>query len=196
MANVVLYHHVLGLTDGVEAFAQELREGGHAVHTPDLFSGKRPATIDDGMALVREIGDERLVKAAEGAIASLPRGLVYAGFSFGAGMAQQLAQTRPGARAALLYESCLPIAGEWSVGPWPSGLPVQIHGMDADPFFALGGDLDAARELVGVVGPDLAELFLYPGSSHLFTDSSLPTFDADATALLLERSLRLLGRLG
>jgi dienelactone hydrolase len=196
MAEVVLFHHVQGLTDGVRAFAEELRAGGHTVHTPDLFDGERPATIDDGIALVQGIEDQVLSERIGRAMAGLPEGLVYAGFSFGVAIAQRLAQTRPGARGALLYESCLPITGEWAIGPWPDGVPVQIHGMDQDPFFALEGDLDAARELVATVGPDLAELFAYPGDRHLFTDSSLPSYDADATGLVVQRSRELLDRVG
>ena len=195
MADVVLFHHVQGLTDGVRAFAGQLRADGHTVHTPDLFDGQRPATIDDGMALTEAIGDEVLNERVGQAVAGLPEGLVYAGFSFGAGTAQRLAQTRPGARGALLYEACLPITGEWAIGPWPDGVPVQIHGMDKDPFFALEGDLDAARELVETAGPELAELFLYPGDRHLFTDSSLPSYDPDAAALVVQRSREFLGRL-
>ncbi len=196
MAEVVLFHHVQGLTEGVSSFAEELRAGGHTVHTPDLFDGERPATIDDGVALVHSIGDEVLSERADRVVADLPAGLVYAGFSFGAATAQRFAQTRPGARGALLYESCMPITGEWAFGPWPDGVPVQIHGMDKDPFFALEGDIDAARELVETVGPELAELFVYPGDRHLFTDSSLPSYDAKAAALVLQRSLELLDRVG
>ena len=196
MAEVVLFHHVQGVTDGVQAFADQLRAGGHIVHTPDLFDGERPPTIDDGVALTRAIGDEVLSERADRAVADLPAGLVYAGFSFGAATAQRLAQTRAGARGALLYESCLPITGEWAIGRWPAGVPVQIHGMDKDPFFALEGDIDAARELVEIVGSELAELFVYPGDDHLFTDSSLPSYDADATALVIERSRGLLHRTG
>lgn len=194
MADVVLFHHVQGLTDGVRAFAEELRGGGHIVHTPDLFEGERPATVEDGIALTRRIGDEVLSERADRAVADLPASLVYAGFSFGAGTAQRLAQTRPGARGALLYESCIPITGEWAFGPWPEGVPVQIHGMDQDPFFALEGDIDAARELVEAVGSAVAELYIYPGDRHLFADSSLPSYDPDAAALVLRRSLEFLHR--
>jgi dienelactone hydrolase len=196
MAEVVLFHHLQGLTNGVRDFADQLRSGGHTVHTPDLFGGQRPATIDDGVALTQRIGDEALSERADWAVVGLPEGLVYAGFSFGVVSAQRLAQTRPGTRGALLYEACLPITGEWAIGPWPDGVPVQIHGMDADPFFALEGDLDAARELVETVGPELAELFTYPGDRHLFTDSSLPSYDQDAAALVVQRSLEFLDRLG
>ena len=194
MADVVLFHHVRGLTDGVLAFAGELRDGGHTVHTPDLFGGQRPASIDDGVALVQGIGEEVLGGRADRAVAGLPEGLVYAGFSFGAATAQRLAQTRPGARGALLYEACIPVVGEWAFGPWPSGVPVQVHGMDKDPFFALEGDLDAARELVETAGPGLAELFVYTGDRHLFTDSSLPSYDPGAAALVVQRSRELLDR--
>ena len=196
MAEVVLFHHLQGLTEGVRAFAGELRAGGHTVHTPDLFDGQRPASIDDGAKLVESIGDEVLAERADQAVAGLPENLVYGGFSFGVISAQRLAQTRPGARGALLYEACLPISGEWAIGPWPDGVPVQIHGMDKDPFFGLEGDIDAARELVETVGPELGELFVYPGDRHLFTDSSLPSYDPDATALVVQRSRQFLDRTG
>ncbi|MCY1303381.1 Dienelactone hydrolase family protein [compost metagenome] len=131
---------------------------------------------------------ERGVRLAD----ALPQGLVYAGFSFGVLQAQKLAQTRPGARGALLFYSCIPISGQWSFGPWPDGVPVQIHGMDNDPIFVGEGDIDAARELVEKA--DDAELFLYPGDQHYFADSSLPSYDAAATALLTDRVLAFLKR--
>jgi dienelactone hydrolase len=195
MAEVVLFHHVQGLTDGVLALAAALREGGHTVHAPDLFDGQRPPSLDDGMALVRSIGHEVLDERADRAVADLPAGVVYAGISFGVATAQRLAQTRPGAAGALFYEACLPITGEWAIGPWPPGVPVQIHGLDRDPFFALEGDIDAARELVATIGPALGELFVYPGDQHLFSDASLPSHDPAATALLVERSRAFLARL-
>ncbi len=196
MAEVVLFHHVQGLTEGVRAFADELRSGGHTVHTPDLLDGERPSTIDDGVAHIKSIGKEVLRERADRALVDLTEGLVYAGFSWGGATAQQYTQTRPGARGALLYDSCMPITGEWAIGPWPDGVPVQIHGMDKDPFFALEGDIDAARELVETVGSRLAELFVYPGDRHLFADSSLPSYDADAAALVVHRSREFLDRVG
>ena len=196
MAEVVLFHHVQGLTDGIRAFAAELRAGGHTVHTQDLLDGQLPASVEDGIALAQKIGDEVLGERAERALTDLPEGLVYAGISSGAATAQRYAQTRPGARGALLYEACIPLTGEWAFGPWPEGVPVQIHGMDKDPFFALEGDIDAARELVETVGPALGELFVYPGDQHLFTDSSLPSYDADAAALVVQRTLQFLDRVG
>ncbi|MGI8577887.1 MAG: dienelactone hydrolase family protein [Nocardioidaceae bacterium] len=196
MAEVVLFHHVQGLTDGIRAFADELRAGGHTVHTPDLFDGERPASVEAGVAHENSVGGEEMNRRADRAVAGLPGVLVYAGFSAGVNHAQRLAQTRPGARGALLYEACMPIAGEWAFGPWPNGVPVQIHGMDKDPFFALEGDIDAARELVDTVGSELAELFVYPGDQHLFTDSSLPSYDADAAALVVQRSREFLDRVG
>jgi dienelactone hydrolase len=196
MAEVLLFHHVQGLTDGVRGFAEQLRAGGHTVHTPDLFDGERPATVAEGVAHVQSVGEEVLGERANQVVADLPAGLVYAGFSWGAATAQRLAQTRPGARGALLYESCVPITGEWAFGPWPDGVPVQVHGMDQDPFFALEGDIDAARQLVEAVGPELATLYVYPGDRHLFTDSSLASYDADATSLVVQRSRELLDRVG
>ncbi|MER7276212.1 dienelactone hydrolase [Dactylosporangium sp. NPDC000244] len=186
MAEVVLFHHLLGLTDGVRAFADVLRANGHTVHTPDLFGGVRPATLEEGAALAETL-EELTWEEYDG--------VVFAGISWGVMTAQRLAQTRPGARGALLFEACLPVTGDWAIGPWPDGVPVQIHGMNADPFFAGEGDIDAARELVEHAGDKLAHLYLYEGGGHLFTDSSLPSHDAAATALVLERALTFLADL-
>jgi dienelactone hydrolase len=192
MAEVLLFHHAQGLTPGVRAFADDIRAAGHIVHTPDLFDGRTFQSIDQGLTYIGETGfddmRERGVRLAD----KLPAGIVYAGFSFGVLPAQKLAQTRPGARGALLFYSCLPISGTWAFGPWPDGVPVQIHGMDKDPVFVGEGDIDAAREIVAKV--EDAELFLYPGDQHYFADSSLPSYDADATALLTTRVLAFLDR--
>ena len=194
MAEVVLYHHIQGLTEGVRSFADELRRAGHTVHTPDLFDGRTFATMDEAFAVVQEAGDAFDAKA-DGAAHALPEGLVYAGISWGVGAAQRLAQTRADARGALLYEACFPITGEYAFGPWPNDLPVQIHGKGDDEFFAHEGDIDAARDLVAKIGPEKAELFVYPGDEHLFVDSSLPSYDGDAAALVTQRSLHFLSAL-
>lgn len=192
MAEVLLFHHAQGLTPGVHAFADDLRAAGHAVHTPDLFDGRTFASIDEGVGHAREVGFDQILERGVRTADDLPAGLVYAGFSLGEMAAQKLAQTRPGARGALLFYSCIPLSGEWAFGPWPAGVPVQIHGMDADPIFVGEGDIEAAREIVEVA--DDAELFLYPGDQHYFADSSLPSYDADATALLTRRVLDFLDR--
>jgi len=181
MATVVLYHHVQGLTDGVQAFADELRRAGHTVHTPDMFGGRRFDTIEEGMAFARETGFGELAAKGLAAADEVGDGAVYAGFSFGVMPAQELAQTRAGARGAVLMSGCLPVSEFGDA--WPEGVPVQVHGKEADPFFE--EDLEAARELAG--STDQAELFLYPGAEHLFADSSLPGFDAAAADLLVER---------
>jgi dienelactone hydrolase len=192
MAEVLLFHHAQGLTAGVNAFADELRASGHTVHAPDLFDGRTFASIEDGMAFAKEEGFDELRARGVAMADDLPSELVYAGFSLGEMIAQQLAQTRPGARGALLFYSCIPISGEWAFGPWPDGVPVQIHGMDNDPIFVGEGDVEAAREIVEKV--EDAELFLYPGDQHYFADSSLPSYDAEATALLTKRVLAFLDR--
>jgi len=185
MAEVVLFHHAQGLTPGVAAFADELRRAGHIVHTPDLFEGRTFGTLDEGMRYVEQTGFGEMIERGTQAVDGLPAELVYAGFSLGVLPAQKLAQTRPGARGALLFYSCVPVS-EFGSG-WPDGVPVQVHGMDADPIFVGEGDIDAARELVEQAKD--AELFLYPGDQHYFADNSLPSYDADATALLIQRVL-------
>ena len=192
MAEVLLFHHAQGLTPGIGAFADKLRAAGHTVHTPDLFDGQTFNSIDEGMAYIKKAGFDDLRARGVRTADDLPAELVYGGFSFGEAVAQELAQTRPGARGALLFYSCIPISGEWAFGPWPDGVPVQIHGMDNDPIFVGEGDIDAAREIVEHVAD--AELFLYPGDQHYFSDSSLPSYDAEATALLTRRVLEFLDR--
>jgi dienelactone hydrolase len=187
MTEVVLFHHVQGLTDGVRGLADALRAGGHTVHTPDFYEGATFGSIEEGFAARRKRGD--LDAWADGVVADLPEGLVYAGISLGVMPAQRLAQTRPGARGAVLLEACAPPA---EFGGWPARVPVQVHGMEHDPFFGLEGDIDAARELVKQ--SDDGELFVYPGDVHLFTDSSLPTHDPDAARLVVDRVLEFLGR--
>jgi dienelactone hydrolase len=186
MTTIVLYHHVQGLTEGVRSFADGLRQAGHEVQTPDLFDGRTFDTIEEGMAFARAAGFGPLVDRGLAEAEAIPPDAVYAGFSFGVMVAQQLAQTRAGARGALLMSGCLPVS-EFGAA-WPADVPVQVHGKDEDPFFL--EDLDAARALVE--SSDGAELFLYPGDEHLFADSSLPAYDAAAAALLTERVLAFL----
>jgi dienelactone hydrolase len=191
MAEVLLFHHAMGQTAGFHAFADELRRAGHSVHTPDLFDGRKFGSIDEGVAHAQEVGWGEIIERGVRAADELPSEVVYAGFSLGVLPAQKLAQTRAGARGALLFYSCVPVS---EFGSWPAEVPAQIHGMDADPFFVEEGDLDAARELVE--SAEDAELFLYPGDQHYFADSSLPSYDESAAKLLTERALAFLAERG
>jgi len=188
MAEVLLFHHAHGLTSGVREFAEVLRQAGHTVHVPDLYEGRVFDTLEQGLAYAREAGFDSIMERGRVAATGLPSELVYAGFSLGVMPAQMLAQSRTGAKGALLFHACLPTSEFGSA--WPDGVPVQIHGMDADEFFADEGDLDAARALVQATTD--AELFLYPGNQHLFADSSLPSYDEPAARLLTERVLTFL----
>jgi dienelactone hydrolase len=191
MAEVLVFHHALGLTAGCLSFAEELRAARHTVHTPDLYEGQTFTELDDGLGYTRQVGFDTIMERGRRAADERPTEIVYAGFSLGVMPAQMLAQTRPGARGALLFHACAP-PSEFG-GSWPAGVPVQVHMMDADPFVSEGGDLDAARQLVESV--EGAELFLYPGNRHLFADDSLPEYDENAARLLEERVLRFLAGL-
>lgn len=192
MADVILFHHCQGLTDGVRDFADQLRAAGHQVTVPDLYDGATFASIDEGMGHVEQVGFDTIIERGRLAAEGLPNELVYAGFSLGVIPAQMLAQTRPGAKGAVLMHSCIPTSEFGS--PWPADVPVQIHAMEGDEFFVGEGDIDAARDLVSTA--DEAELFLYPGDQHLFADSSLPAYDENASALLKQRVLGFLGSVG
>jgi dienelactone hydrolase len=190
VAEVLLFHHAHGVTPGILEFAEKLRGAGHTVHVPDLFDGRVFDDLEAGLAYADEVGFDTLLERGRVAAEQLPNELVYAGFSLGVLPAQMLAQTRPGARGALFFHSCVPTS-EFG-GSWPDGLPVQIHGMDADAFFVEEGDIDAARALVASAG---AVLFTYPGDQHLFADTSLPSYDEDAAAQLEGRALTFLASL-
>ncbi|MFF1648326.1 dienelactone hydrolase family protein [Streptomyces sp. NPDC058240] len=187
MAEVFLFHHAQGLTPGVIAFADALRGEGHIVHTPDLYEGHTFDTLDAGLAYAERTGFDELLDRGVRAAADSPEELVHIGFSLGVLPAQKLAQTRPGALGAVFVHSCVPSS---AFGAWPSRLPVRIHAMEADRLFTDEGDADAARALVDEATD--AELHLYPGDQHLFADSSLPSYDAEAAALLLDRTLAFL----
>ena len=179
MTEVVLFHHALGLTPGCTAFADELRAAGHTVHTPDLYEGRTFTDLDEGVAHAQEVGFGTILERGEAAAGALPAEVVYAGFSLGVVPAQKLAQTRPGAKGALLFSAAIPLS-EFG-GQWPSGLPLQIHTMEGDDL----GDVDIAHELADTI--DTAELFLYPGDGHLFVDPSSPAYDEDAAGLVVAR---------
>lgn len=185
---VLLFHHAQGQTPGVLGFAEDLREAGHTVHVPDLYEGRTFDTLDEGIAYAQNVGFETILQRGRDAAAKLRDALVYAGFSLGVMPAQMLAQTRPGAKGALLFHACVSTSEFGS--PWPEGVPVQIHAMENDEYFVKDGDLDAAQRLIETV--ENAELFLYPGNQHLFADASLPSYHKDAATLLKQRVLHFL----
>ncbi|WP_028745355.1 dienelactone hydrolase family protein [Rhizobium mesoamericanum] len=185
MAEVVLFHHALGLTQGLIAFAEDLRAAGHVVHVPDLFAGQVFDTLGQGVQHAQEIGFGEIIQRGVRAVDGLARELVYVGLSLGVLPAQYLAQTRAGARGAVFLHACLPRSEFGSA--WPKDLPAQIHAMDADPYFVGDGDIEAAKALVAESAD--VRLFLYPGDAHLFSDRSLAAFDPAATAVLERRLL-------
>jgi dienelactone hydrolase len=190
MATLLLFHHAQGQTAGFLAFADELRDVGHTVHAPDLYDGHTFDDLDEGVAYAQQTGFAEIVDSGSAAATDLRTDIVYAGFSLGVLPAQSLAQTRPGARGAIFYHACMPTSEFGS--PWPQGVPLQIHMMDADPWAE--EDRPVAESLVEEV--EEAELFLYPGSGHLFADASLDDYDAQAAASLTERTRDFLGRVG
>lgn len=189
MAEVLFFHHAQGLTAGLRSLADELRAAGHVVHTPDLYEGATFATVDEGVANAKKVGFGNILERGVRAAERLPNEIVYAGVSLGVMPAQKLAQTRPGAKGALLLSAAIP-PSEFG-GPWPPSVPLQIHMMDRDKWVE-EGDLGAAKVLAAEVPG--AELHLYPGERHLFMDPSLSDYDEGAAKLLMEHVRRFLLR--
>lgn len=186
MADVVLFHHVLGVTSGCRTLADTLRRAGHTVHLPDLFDGLTFPTIDEGSAHVERVGFDEVLQRGCASIDGLPARLVYVGWSLGAMPAQRLAQTRSGAAGAVLLEGCAPV--DAFADAWPARVPVQIHGMSDDEFFSGEGDIDNARDVIAQAEATArAELFTYDGDAHLFIDDSTAGHEPVAAALVIER---------
>jgi dienelactone hydrolase len=183
VAEVVVFHHAQGLTDAIRRFAAALGDAGHTVHIPDLFDGRTFDTYEAGMAYSEELGGPMaIVDRARAEVESLPSGVFYIGFSLGVLPAQSLAQTRPGARGAVLCYSAVAL-GQWGdnwPATWPEGVRLQMHILEGDEDFEIAKDLAAT-----VPG---AELFAYPGTEHYFAEH-----DQEAAALLTQRVLTFLG---
>jgi dienelactone hydrolase len=189
MAEVILFHHALGVTDGLRVFADQLRDGGHSVTVGDLFGGTTFGTIEEGVAYEEQLGWDEMIARSEAAIAPLPPQVVIGGFSLGAVYAQRLVQTREGALGALLYHGGDNPPEAFEV-PWPPGAGLQVHVSEDDKWFNREGCEQLVSDVPG------AELFLYPGSAHLFTDRSWEEYDEAATALVIERTFAFLDRVG
>ena len=179
MATVLLFHHAQGQTPGFLTFADDLRAAGHTIHAPDLYDGRTFRDLREGVAYAEQVGFPEIIRRGSDAARELPADVVYAGFSLGVLPAQALAQTRPGARGALLFHSCVS-PSEFGTS-WPEAVPLQIHMMDAEAL---------------VEKIPSAELFLYPGSGHLFADPSSGDYNEEAAVLLRGRTLAFLHRVG
>jgi dienelactone hydrolase len=189
MAPVLLFHHAQGLTDGVRAFADELRAAGHDVQVPDLYDGRVFADLTEGVAHAQQVGVEEILRRGRAAADGLAPGTATIGFSLGVLPAQQLAQTDPAVRAAVLLHSAVP--AETFGDGWPDGVALQLHLSDEDPWIV--EDRPAAEALAATVPG--AELFVYPGSGHLIADSSLAEYEPESAALILDRVKQFLDRM-
>ena len=186
MAEIVLFHHVGGLTSGVVAFADRLRDAGHVVQTPDLFEGRTFADLADGIAHVDSLGEETIAARAADLVAPMARDLVYGGMSMGAARAAEQVLARPGARAAFfLYGT---VAPSWWDATWPAGVPTQAHVTEGDPFREPDAEAEYAADVAG------GELFVYPGSGHLFAEPGHEHYDDEVARLATDRVLAFLSR--
>ena len=183
---LILFHHAQGLTTGVHALADDLRAAGHRVTVPDLYDGATFADLAAGVAHAEALGMDTIIAQGEAAAAGLPDRAAYVGLSLGALPAQKLAQTRPGALAAILLHGGTET--RWFGGPWPAGVALQVHLADPDDWT----EREEAESLVAEAAG--GELFLYPGAAHLFTDRSLDAYDEGPAELVLGRALALLSR--
>lgn len=179
MANVVVFHHVLGLTEGVLAFAEAIRQDGHTVWAPDIFKGKRFDTIEEGCSYEEDVmGWEGMIAESEKAVADVPKDAYYVGFSMGAVYAQRLAELRPGAKGAILLHGC--VQGGFFAPTWPEGVRLQVHNTENDEFT----EMATIEELCEKVG---GEVYQYPGPGHILSDPAFPEYNQETAELILDR---------
>ena len=183
MAEVLLFHHALGQTVGFFSFADELRKAGISCTRPTSSTAapSRPSTR--AWRTPSRSASRRVIARGERAAASsLTSSSTPASRS---AWCRRRSWPRPApgreVRFPLLLRANLVFGG---VAGAPAR-PGSRHGRD--PIFVGEGDLEAARELVA--SAEHGEVFLYPGDQHYFADSSLPSYDADAAALLTRRVL-------
>ena len=196
MAEVVLFHSVLGLRPGVIAAADRPRAAGHTLHTPDLYDGEVFDNLEDGMRKEDALGYLEIARRARQAVAGLPEGLVFAGSSMGATHAELLAASRPGVLGVVLMHGAEPVEALsefFGIERWPEGVPVQVHYAAEDPWVETE-DVDALGEAVRGAGAAF-EKHVYPGSGHLFADPDLPEYDRASAEQMWERVLAFLGRI-
>ena len=183
MADVILFHHALGLTPGVQAFADRLRAAGHLVIVPDFYAGRTFDSIEAGVAYAEAEGFAAIVDRAIAAAQPLPSPVVVAGFSLGSLPAQKLAQAHRGVVGAILYHGGVPpdVFG----GPWPEGLPAQVHVIEDDAW----NDID---EVEAFIAASDGQLLVYPGTGHLVADSSHPDYDPEIADEIVTQTLSFL----
>ncbi len=197
MAEVVMFHSVLGLRPGVLGAADRLRAAGHTVHTPDLFDGEVFDDIDDGMRKEEALGFREIARRTEEAVAGLPAGLVFAGFSMGIAYAEMLAASRPGTLGAVLMHGAVPVEAlteYFGVERWPEGVPVQVHYAVDDPWVEAEQEVAPLGEDVRGAGAEFEE-YVYSGSGHLFADPDLQEYDRASSEAMWERVISFLDRI-
>jgi dienelactone hydrolase len=187
MAEIVLFHHSGGLTNGVLAFARTLRDMGHTVQTPDFFGGRTFANVQDGVAYADSVGEETFAAQAAEIVAAMRVDLVYGGMSMGAARAAEQVLARPGARGAFFLYGA--IAPSWWEATWPADVPSQAHVTEGDEWREPDAESAYLAEVPG------AELFIYPGSGHLFAEPGHPDYDETAARLVTDRVVAFLSAL-
>jgi dienelactone hydrolase len=187
MAEILLFHHAGGLTEGVLSFAQTLRDTGHTVHAPDLFEGRTFDDVHDGVAYAGSVGEEPFAARAADIVSSLPNDLVYGGMSMGAARAAEQVLARPGARGAFFLYGA--IAPSWWQATWPSGVPSQAHVTDGDVWREPDAETEYLAQVPG------AEVFVYPATGHLFAEPGHPDYDEEIAQLATSRVLTFLASL-
>ena len=197
MAEVVLFHSVLGLSPGVFSAAERLRAAGHTIHTPDFFDGEVFDDLEEGMRKEEALGYQEIARRASDSVAGLPEGLVICGFSLGAVHAEALAASRPGALGAVLMAGAVPVEAleeYFGIERWPEGVPVQVHYAEDDPWVEAEEEVVPLGEAVRGAGAAF-EAHSYPGSKNRWPEPGLPEYDRPSSEEMWERVLDFLDRI-
>ena len=133
----------------------------------DQYDGRVFDDYEEASAYVDDVGFPALMARAVAGVADLPDGFVALGFSNGAGMAEFVAANRE-VSGVVMLGGALPL--EMIGIAWPMDVPAQIHTTLDDPNRQQEA-IDSVANAVDEAGGGV-EVFDYPGSGHLFADSS------------------------
>ena len=184
MANIIIFHSVLGIRKGVVDLADRLEKQDHKVYCVDLYDGKSFDDMDKAMEFFMSLGIPELIERTVKYTQDMPKDSIYIGFSNGGASAMLLAGTKPDAKGCVLLHAALPLE-ELGIEKWPSDVPVQVHYAKSDPWKEQSS-IDALEKDIRESGASY-NYYEYPAEGHLFTDALLPEYNEDASELLISR---------
>jgi dienelactone hydrolase len=182
MANVVIFHSILGLREGLFHLAEYLRLNGHTVFTTDLYDGRSFDEMDAAFEFFNGIGIPEMMSRSIRYCENYPSDACYIGFSNGGVSALLLAGTKEGAAGCILLHAAISIK-DIGIEKWPAHVNVDVHYAEKDPWKEDEVYIQSFKDEILASGSEF-KYYEYPVEGHLFTDKLLPEYNEAATKVL------------